>query len=354
MVLDAVSPSDRGDAPPLALRLGSVALQLICTSLAASMMLGDYRFCLVRPRLLPTGLCSFLASCAVAAYALAYELKCADGSAALGDMATTACSVACASDTNGWLTHSSLLTPHRIAVSLGLLVWNAVRSATLADEDCDEDSCVRDSALSESEARAAAASEAARRASEELQEAVPPATALLDHTARYPIVVVGYGLLSFAITTTLFSLFAAVGSSAGLDSSFADYIQMDELSSPTPALPAAAAGADGPVDPASLLLNVLTLGVAAAVLRAEARGCAVQPAPRALRAAAAGGFCCALAALAFVGLGPGGAAAAAGVCTVAFSMMLCAWNVVRFYAIPGDGGAEEEEEEEEVEVCEKA
>ena len=101
MVLDAVSPSEMGDAPPLALRLGSVALQLVCTSLAATMMLGDYRFCLARPRLLPTALCSFLASCAVAAYALAYELKCADGSAALGDMATTACSVACASDTKG-------------------------------------------------------------------------------------------------------------------------------------------------------------------------------------------------------------------------------------------------------------
>jgi len=247
-----------------------------------------------------------------------------------------------------------LSTKRRIAVSLGLLVWNAVRSATLADEDCDEDSC--DLALCESEARAAAASEAARRASEELQQAVPPATALLDHTARYPIVVVGYGLLSFAITTTLFSLFAAVGSNASIDSSFADYVQLDEFSSPTPALPAAG-GADGPVDSTSLLLNVLTLGVAAAVLRAEARGCAVQPAPRALRAAAAGGFCCALAALAFVGLGPGGVAAAAGVCTVAFSMMLCAWNVVRFYVIPGDGGAEEEEEEEkeeEKEVCEKA
>jgi hypothetical protein len=265
-----------------------------------------------------------------------------------------------------------LATISMAAFTLLMLVWNVicmtvchaspddVRVACEAEEEALggdggqqlSPDCAPDAAL-------AAAQEAAH---EVLASLLPPGstlpacgtTCLQELTRRWPLILVGAALLTFAAVMSAFSLLRAMPAVIALTCSWhgdaacaAVFTHMtDDLGG--------SEVADGVT---SLLLNAATLALGTAVLRSEIHGCAVKATPG-MRAAQLTGAASALAVLLYTASmrldddtfsfhrGAGELAETAG--TIAYALMLSCWNAVRFVVIPA---AEEDKEVPETEGC---
>jgi hypothetical protein len=263
-----------------------------------------------------------------------------------------------------------LTTISMAAFTLLMLVWNVicmtvchgspddVRVACEAEEEALggdggqqlPPDCAPDAAL-------AAAQEAAR---DVLASLLPPGsklvctTCLQECTRRWPLILVGAALLTFAAVMSAFSLLRAMPAVIAQTCSWhGDAACAAVFSDMTDDLGGSEV-ADGVT---SLLLNAATLALGTAVLRSEIHGCAVKATPG-MRAAQLAGAASAFAVLLYTASmrfdddtlsfhrGAGELAETAG--TIAYALLLSFWNAVRFVVIPA---AKEGKEVPETEGC---
>jgi hypothetical protein len=267
-----------------------------------------------------------------------------------------------------------LATISMAAFTLLMLVWNVicmtvchtspddVRVACEPEEEEDAlggDGGQQLSADSAPDAALAAAQEAAH---DVLASLLPPGsklpacsqTCLQELTRRWPLILVGAALLTFAAVISAFSLLRAMPAVIAQTCSWHGDAACADVFSDMMDDRGGSEVADGVT---SLVLNAATLALGTAVLRSEIHACAVKATPG-LRAAQLAGAASALAVLLYTASmrmddgtlsfhrGAGELAETAG--TIAYALLLSGWNAVRFVVIPA---AEEGKEVPETEGC---